>query len=170
MKKWKKTPRDIIILHMCTLNDTHMMYGSWHIECDRKFFVILDHFFSFFYPPNNPKNKNFEKMKITPRDIIILHKCTINGNHMMYGSRDMMHDRQNFLSFWTVFCPFTPLTTQKIKILKNWKKHLEISSFYKNHDHMLYCSLDMVGNRFNYFSFWALSCPFTSLTAKKIKI
>ena len=32
------------------------------------------------------------------------------------------HDGQNFLSFWTVFCPFTPLTTWKIKILKNWKK------------------------------------------------
>ena len=26
--------------------------------------------------------------------------------------------RQNILSFWTVFCPFTPLWTQKIKILK----------------------------------------------------
>ena len=24
----KKTPGDIIILHMCTINDTHMMYGS----------------------------------------------------------------------------------------------------------------------------------------------
>ena len=37
---------------------------------------------------------------------------------------------QNFLSFWTVFCHFTSLTTRKIKILKNWKKHLEILSFY----------------------------------------
>ena len=38
--------------------------------------------------------------------------------------------RNNFLSFWVIFCPFTPLTTWKIKILKKWKKHLEISSFY----------------------------------------
>ena len=36
----------------------------------------------------------------------------------------------NFLSFWAIFCPFTPLTTQKIKILKKWKRHLEILSFY----------------------------------------
>ena len=49
---------------------------------------------------------------------------------MMYGSWDMECNGQNFLSFWTIFCPFTPLTTQKIKILKKWKKHLEISSFY----------------------------------------
>ena len=51
---------------------------------------------------------------------------------MMYGSLDIKHDRQKFLSFWTIFCPFTPLTTQKIKIKKKWKMYLEISSFYKN--------------------------------------
>ena len=28
---------------------------------------------------------------------------------------------QNFLSFWTILCPFTSLTTRKIKILKKWK-------------------------------------------------
>ena len=38
--------------------------------------------------------------------------------------------RQNFFSFWTIFCSFTPLTMQKIKILKKWKKRLEISSFH----------------------------------------
>ena len=48
-------------------------------------------------------------------DIIILHMCTINENHMMYDSGDMQGDRQNFFLFWTIFCPFTPLTTQKIK-------------------------------------------------------
>ena len=37
-------------------------------------FVILDHFLSF-YPPNDLKNQNFEKMKKkTPGDII-LHMC-----------------------------------------------------------------------------------------------
>ena len=48
----------------------------------------------------------------------------------MYSSWDIECDRHNFLSFWTIFCPFTPLTTRKIKILKKWKKYLEISSFY----------------------------------------
>ena len=36
-------------------------------------------------PLNNQENQNFEKMKKTPGDIIILHMSTIN-NHMMYGS------------------------------------------------------------------------------------
>ena len=115
---------------MCTINENHMMYGSWDIECNRQnLFFILDHFFPF-YPPDNPKNQKFEKMKKTPRDIIILHKCNINDNHMMYGSWDMKCNGQNFLSFSNVFCPFIPITTQKIKILKNWKKHLEIPSVY----------------------------------------
>ena len=51
---------------------------------------------------------------------------------MKYGSWDMEHDGQNFLSFRAIFCPFTLLTPQKIKILKKWRKCLEILSFYKN--------------------------------------
>ena len=111
---------------MCTLYDKHMMYGSWDIEWDRQIFLVnLDHILPF-YPPNNPKNKTSEKLKKHPVDIIILHMRTINDNHMMYCSWGMVCNRQNFLSFWTVFCPFTPppspLTTWKIKILKKWKK------------------------------------------------
>ena len=56
--------------------------------------------------------------------------CTIDDNHMMYGSCDMEHEGQNFLSFWTIFCTFTPLITQKVKTLKKLKKHLEILSLY----------------------------------------
>ena len=49
---------------------------------------IFCHFLSFFalLPPNNTENQNFEKMKKTPGYIIILIMCTINDNHMMYGS------------------------------------------------------------------------------------
>ena len=88
-----------------------------------RIFVNLDHFLPF-YPPNNPENQKI------PRDIIILHKFTENDIHMMYGSWDMERGRRNFLPFWTIFCPFTSLTIQKIKNSKKWKKCLEISSFY----------------------------------------
>ena len=87
-------------------------------------------------------------MKKIPRDIIILHKCAINENHMMYGSCHMKHNRQNFLSFWAIFCPFTQLTVQKIKFKKKNKKTpkkrpgdtIILLKRTKNHDHMLYCS------------------------------
>ena len=95
----EKRLRYIIILHMCTINDSCMKYGLyevWDMECNRhNFFVILDHFFALL-PPNNPKNQNFEKNEKNLRDIIILNMCTINDNHMMYGSWDTEHNRQNF--------------------------------------------------------------------------
>ena len=102
-----------------------MMYGSWDMECDRQtfssFWTTLP-----FYPTNNPKNLNFEKNKKMPGDIIILHTCTINENHMMYGSWDIECD----IIFFVIlehFSSFYPLTTQKIKILKTdrnaWRYH-----------------------------------------------
>ena len=44
--------------------------------------------------------------------------CTTNKDYW-----DITHNRQRFLSFWVLFCPFIPLTKQKIKILKKWKKN-----------------------------------------------
>ena len=59
------------------------------------------------------------------------HFTNINDSHMMHCSSDKECNGQNFgLSFWTVLCPFTPLTIQKIKILEKWKNFQEILSFY----------------------------------------
>ena len=70
---------------MCTIHDNQdvwfLRYGARQTE----FLVILDHFLPF-YPTNNPENQKFEKMKKTFGDIIILHMCTINDNHMVYSS------------------------------------------------------------------------------------
>ena len=83
--KFEKISGNIIILHNCNINDNHIMYSYRDMEHNRELFVILDNFLHF-YPPNIPKNLNFEKMKKTPGDIIILLTCTINDNHRMYGS------------------------------------------------------------------------------------
>ena len=117
-KKWKKWLEILsFYTYMCAINEDHMIYGSWNIQSNRQKFLIFWAIFCPFSPLTIWKIKILT-LKKTPGDIIILHICTINYNHMMYGSWDMEHDRQNFLSFWTIFCPFTPLTTQKIKILK----------------------------------------------------
>ena len=47
------------------------------------FFVILGQFLPF-HQPDDPQN--FEKLKKILGNIIILHMCAINDNHMMYGS------------------------------------------------------------------------------------
>ena len=70
-------------------------------------------------------------MKKKPGDVIILHKCAENHDHILYCSWDMLCDTCNsYFPFWAIFCPFTPLTAWKIKILKKWENWLEISSFY----------------------------------------
>ena len=102
---------------MCTINEDHMIYDSWDIRHDGQFLL---HFGSF-EPPNNPKNQNFEEMKKAPADTI-LH-LRIAYDDMIYGSWDIEGDRRNFLSFWTILCPLTPLITQKIKILKTCEKN-----------------------------------------------
>ena len=123
--------------------------------------------FSHFGPPNNLENQNFGKMKKTPREIIILYKCTINDDHLMYDSWDKKHDRQNFLSFWTIFCPF------KIEILKKWKKTpgdtiLHLCTI--NENHIMYDSWDVEHNRYNFLSFWAFFAFLPHSQTKKSKL
>ena len=124
MKRKKNTWRCYPLLLMCTINDNHAMYGSWIMEHEcQNVFVILGHFLHF-YPPNNLENQYLEKIeKKNPGDIINLHMCTINGNHMMYGSWDMEHNCQNFLSFWTIFCTFNPFNNPKNQNFEKMKKN-----------------------------------------------
>ena len=120
--KCKKTRRYYPITHV---NNKWRSYDAWSLRYkaqQTEFFVILGHYLPF-DPPNNLKKQSFEKMKKTHEDNIILHLHTTNDDHTMYSSWDIERNRQNFLSFWTNFCPFTPLTTQKIKILKKWKTY-----------------------------------------------
>ena len=112
---------------------------------DRQNFLSFWTVFLPFYPPNNLKNQNLEKLNKKSRHIIILHKCIKNHDHMLYSSLDMVRDGCNcYLSLWAIFCPFTPLTATKIKILQKWKKkHGDIIMLHmctKNYDQMIYGS------------------------------
>ena len=51
-----------MILHMFTKNHNHLMYGSWEMEWDEQFFIIVGHVLPF-HPRSNSENQNFEKMK-----------------------------------------------------------------------------------------------------------
>ena len=93
--------------------------------------LILGNFLTF-YSLNSPKNKNFKKEKEEKRPgDIILHKRTKTHAHVLYCSWDMVcHGSNCSFLFWTIFCPFTPITAQKMKISQKWKLRLEISPFY----------------------------------------
>ena len=127
---------------------------------------VMDRIFCYFgpffalYPPNNPKNQNFEKLEKTPGNIIILHMCNKIHDHMLYCSWDMAHDWCNYFSSWAIFCHFTSLTAWKIKILKKWKRKPEATIILQSVPKIMISSWDMTCDRCNYFSFWAIFCPF----------
>ena len=108
---WKiyKKYGDIILLQMCTINEYYMMHGTWDIRHDWQSFLLFWAIFCLLTLLITPKSQNFVKMKKLPRDIIILHLCTINKNHIMYGSWEKDLNRQNLFSFWTILCPFWAL-------------------------------------------------------------
>ena len=85
-------------------------------------------FFCPFTPLTTHKPKFWKKRN--PENIIILYKSTKNAIHMMYGSWDKKHNRENFLPFLGQFLPFYLTNNMKNQIFKKWKKCMEISSFY----------------------------------------
>ena len=70
------------------------------------------------------KISDAEKLQVWNHYLIWLYMHTKNDSHMMYSSWDIKWDGQNFLSFWTIFFPFTPLTTWKINNhIEKWQSY-----------------------------------------------
>ena len=117
----KKSAGDIVVLHMCTKKSKScdvwfLRYGVRQTEL----FVIIDCFLPFYHPLDP---ENFSKIKKNTSRYYHFTNVYRNDSQMIYGFLDMECNRQIFLSFWTIFCPFTALTTWKMTILKNWKKN-----------------------------------------------
>ena len=109
-----------------------MIHGSWDIKCTRQFFYHLGPLFALL-PLTAWKMKISKKKRKTPGDIIIWHKSTKNHDHRLYCSWHVVRDRCNcYFSFWAIFCPFTPITAQKMKIFKNEKN----TSWYHHFTHV----------------------------------
>ena len=129
-------------------------YDVWFLRYEvrqTELFDILGHFLSF-YPNNNPENQNFEKMEKKPEDTILLHKCNINHDHMLYCFWDTMCADVIFIfHFGLFFQSFTPQQPTKSK-LKKWEKNrpgdiIILHMCAKHYYHMMYGSSDMVCNR-----------------------
>ena len=73
--------------------------------------------------------------------------------------------QKDLLSFWAIFCAFTPLTTPKNQNFEKMKYKpgniIILNKSTKKYDHMLYPSWDMVHDGCNFhFLFSAAFCPF----------
>ena len=151
-----------------------MMYGTWDLECDgTEFFLSLDYFLPF-YSLNKSKNQNFEKMKKKAwrydHFIKVYHKWQ---SYDVWFLRYEVWQRKFLviLDRLLLFYPLNKLKSQNFEKLKKTLGDTILHKCNKNHDHMLNCSLDMAHNGFKcFFPFWAIFCPFTSVTAWKINI
>ena len=109
-------------------SETHNFchFGPLYIFCT--FFVLSTEFFFYHFGPlfvchlfavllhNNLKDQNFKnKWKKEKKNWRYYHFINV---YPTWQSCDVCFKIQNFLSFWTIFCPFSPIATQKIKILK----------------------------------------------------
>ena len=143
---------------MCTIKNNQMMYGSWVTEHNRQNFSS---FWTIFYhlPPKTQKIKIKKKTKKMHGHIIILHKCTKNQDHMLHTVPEIWHVMDVIVIFhFRLFFVLLPPNSPKNENFKKMKKRLGdviiLHKCAKNHDHMQYCSWDMVCNGCNcYFSF-----------------
>ena len=125
-KKKKRKKKNTCRYHYQNLND--IIYSSWDIEQNILKLVILGHFLPF-YPLKTPKIKILKNEKICWRYHHFTHVYQKSQSYDVWFLRYGVQQTEFFVIL-DCFLPFYPLTTQKIKILKKWKKHLEISSFY----------------------------------------
>ena len=108
-------------------SETHNFchFGPLYIFCtffvlSTEFFIILDHsLFAICLLFHSTTTLKIKILKINERK----KKKNWRYYHFInvyptWQSCDVCFKIQNFLSFWTIFCPFSPIATQKIKILK----------------------------------------------------
>ena len=112
IKIFNTTPRVIIVLHLYFENYDHIMHGC--------------HFGPFFTShPFLTTQKIIILKNKTPGDIIILHMCTINDNHMIWYMVPEIRSLTDriFCHFGLLFFVFLfpLLTNQKTKVLTKWK-------------------------------------------------
>ena len=114
LKKWKNSQIDYHFTHVYhkwqSYNVWFLRYGAQQTE----FFLILEHFLPF-YPTNNPKKQNFEKIKRL--EILSFYKIVPKIMIISYTAPEKWHvtDVIFIFHFRLAFGSFTSLTAWKIK-------------------------------------------------------
>ena len=107
-KKWKKTQLEISSFYTSVPKIMIIWYTVSGIQHVTDVIVIFHFGLLLVLLPRKMRisKKKKKKKKKTPRDTIILHKCTKNHDQKLYYSWDMAHDWCNsYFSFWAFFLP-----------------------------------------------------------------
>ena len=133
------------------------MYAYSDMDClHRHNFLSFQAIFCFFAQLLTTTIIMWQKCKKTPGYIILLHMCTINQDHMMYGSWDMKFNRQNFLVI------LHPEKWKHQKWKNPWRYHHFTQVYQKSWSSAIYCSRDMTHGRCNCYFHFGLSDIFPS--------
>ena len=118
-----------IILHMYTKKHNHICMVPEIWSATDRIFCHNEPFFAFLPPYGARKSKFWKNEKNTWK---YYHFTNVYHKWQSYDIWFFRYGMQqtNFFVILDCFLPFYHSNTQKIKILKNWKKPLEISSFY----------------------------------------
>ena len=147
LKKFKKTHGDIIILHMSTINQNHMMHDSCDMEHNRqncfKFWTIFLPFYTFLLFKTQII-KILKKRKIL-MEILLFYKSVPKTMIIGYTFPEIWHVTKMIVifHFGQFFALLPPQQPKKWKLQINEKLPGDIIISHKctkNHDHILYCS------------------------------
>ena len=140
--KTTKSSHDFVV----TKKNTHIWRRWGHLRVS--FWHLLMNF-------EKPKKSEFWKNeKKIAGDIIILHMCTKNHNHVRYSFWDSEWDKF-FLSFWAIFGPLpTPTNNPENLNFEKMKKEsgdvIILNLCNKKHNQMMYAHSDIDCNRYNF--------------------
>ena len=115
---------------------TIMMHDSWDMEHNGQNICHFGSFFAILLSPTTcpllttQKIKILKKWKKTPANIIILHMCTRNGNHMIYGSWDMEHNRKSYILRWVSHLKISDKEYEHVlNVWHKFENHERLSQF-----------------------------------------
>ena len=150
----KKKPWDIIILHLHTTNDDHIMYGSWDTDHDRQKNVCHFRLFSALLLLKPRKSKFCKKEKNAWRYhhfTQVYHKC------QSYDAWFLRYEVQQ-TNFFVILSHFLPFYHNNNPNNQNFDKLKKMPGYIiilhrctKNHDHREYCSWYMAHDGLLFF-------------------
>ena len=109
-KKEKNTWR---YYHFTHVYHKWQSYDIWFVRYgaqQTEFFAFWTIFCSFTRPPNNPKKLKFGKNEKRSLKILLFYTCVPKMRIIWCMILEIWSLTDRFLSFWTIFCPFTPST------------------------------------------------------------
>ena len=147
-KFWKNEKNTWTYYYFTHVYQKWQSYDAWflrHWAWQTEFFVILDHFLPF-YPSNNPKNQNFEKIKKN-LEILTFYTCVAKMAIIWCMVPEILSATDwivcHFGSFFTLLGGPNNPKNQNFEKIKKPTGNIISHMCSINDNHMMNCSWDM---------------------------